>query len=348
MPVFSIGVTTYDRRELLVETLASLKAQTFSDFEVIVGNDNPARHISAETLGINDDPRFRFINHERNLGDVGNMNALLRLARGRYFTWIADDDLYSPKFLQEVEATLRKFDYPPCVYTSFSVGSTIPNVNSVEGVSLSGSEFLRQYLAGTVTAIGIMGVFDRKYLNDIGGLEYIAGGSASLYTEYVQIMRSGLLEKIAYIDAPLFVFRPHPGSWGCTNIDVDLFREAGEILSRKSLEVLRRPELIKDFDHNLTCFLKKFMFEFISIAKANPQPFNTPQLLKYLFFSRRYISSLQGSRLYWRAVRCLVRVHAILLRAACRRWLRTSAKLMTKIAASASFRFRRLRSLTHR
>lgn len=341
-------MTIYKRRELLNETLASIVGQTFSDFEVIVGNDYPEQPLTPQLIDVKD-PRIRIVNHEQNLGEVGNMNALLRLARGRYFTWIADDDLYSPKFLQEVQATLRKFDFPVCVYTSFIVGSTIPDVNSAEGVPLRGPEFLRLYLAGAVKAIGTMGVFDRTYLNEIGGLEDLTGGSAALYTEYLQIMRSGLLERIAYIDSPLIIYRAHQGSWGCTNVDVELFKQAGEILSRKSIEVLRRPELIKNFDQNLTWFLKKLMVEFIGIAKANrTQPFNAPQLLKYLFFSRRYISSLQGSSLYWRAVRCLARVHAIILRAACKRWVRPSAKLVTRITASASFRFRRLRSLTHR
>ena len=38
-PFFSIGVTTYNRRELLKCTLDSIIKQKFSDFEVIVGND---------------------------------------------------------------------------------------------------------------------------------------------------------------------------------------------------------------------------------------------------------------------------------------------------------------------
>ena len=46
------------------------------------------------------DPRIRFVNHPTNLREVGNMNALLREATGRYFTWLFDDDLYEPGFLK--------------------------------------------------------------------------------------------------------------------------------------------------------------------------------------------------------------------------------------------------------
>src|SRR5713226_4574644 len=130
-PLFSFGVTTYDRVDLLAETLSSILRQTFCDFEIIVGNDNPNRTLSAASLGIHDS-RIRFVNHSRNLGELGNMNSLLGLARGRYFTWIADDDLYAPNFLHAVHAALNKFEFPPCVYTSYVIASAIPEVMNVE------------------------------------------------------------------------------------------------------------------------------------------------------------------------------------------------------------------------
>ena len=129
MPLFSIGVTTYNRRELLKQSLASIINQTFSDFEVIVGNDYTQEILSAEILGIQD-PRIRFINHPQNLGEVGNMNALLEMSRGKYFTWQFDDDLYATNFLETVHSTLIKFNFPSRVFTShsFFYGSSFPKV----------------------------------------------------------------------------------------------------------------------------------------------------------------------------------------------------------------------------
>src|SRR3972149_1596543 len=118
MPFFSIGVTTYNRKELLKQTLISIINQTFTDFEVIVGNDYIGEVLDADVLGI-EDPRIRFINHECNLGELNNMNALLAAAKGKYFTWQFDDDLYAPDFLKAVHAAIMKFDFPHCVYTSY-------------------------------------------------------------------------------------------------------------------------------------------------------------------------------------------------------------------------------------
>jgi glycosyltransferase involved in cell wall biosynthesis len=350
-PLFSIGVTTYDRVELLIQTLSSILGQTFSDFEIIIGNDNPDRVLSGETLGIHD-PRIRFVNKPQNLGELGNMNSLLAMARGRYFTWIADDDLYAPNFLREVQAVLSKFDFPLCVYTSYVIGSSVPAEISVDEEHIfSGREFLSLYLAGELKAIGTMGMFDREYLNNSGGLEDMTGGAMALYTEYLQIVKTGLIEKIAYIDAPLIIYRAHEGSWGCRIFDMNLFKKAGENLSGRSIEIFRRPELIEDFSQNLRRFLHRFMFEFIEIARASPhQSFNDRQLLEYLIFSRKYVSSLKGSVIYWRAIQCLGRVEAEIFWPFCKRWLSllAPAKLMRRIAASVSARFRRIRSLTHR
>jgi hypothetical protein len=280
------------------------------------------------------------------------MNSMLALARGRYVTWIADDDLYAPNFLEAVNRALNRFDFPLALYTSFMFGSGIPEEAIPRNECLfRGAEFLRRYFADEVKAIGTMGVFDREYMVKLGGLEDLTGEPMALYSEYLQIVKTGLLDDVAYVDAPLIVYRPHQGSWGCTTVDVELFKGAGENLSPKCIEILRRPELIQDFDQNLTRFLRRLMNEFINIAKENPsQAFDDWQLLKYLVYSRRYINSLKGSRLYWRAVRCLERIAAEIFWPVAKRWMlaRAPAKWARRIAASASFRFRQMRSLTHR
>lgn len=340
-PLFSIGVTTYDRVDLLAETLSSILGQTFGDFEVIVGNDNPGRILSTATLGMHD-ARVRFVNHAQNLGELGNMNSLLKLARGRYFTWIADDDLYAPNFLEAVHAALRKFDFPPCVYTSYDLGAAIPEVINAGTEQLySGREFLGRYLAGELKAIGTMGMFDRVHLEKTGGLEDLIGGSIALYTEYLHLIKTGLLERVVYVDAPLVIYRVHKGSWGCTTSDMDLFRRAGEELSKKSIEVFRSPQLVEDFSQNLRRYLQRFMSDFIAIANArHGESFNDRELLSYLIFSRRYLSSLKGSTLYWRSMLCLARVEKEIFWPRCKgnlaesRLISRSVDLIRRLASS--------------
>ena len=119
-PLFSIGVTTYDRLELLRETLQSVLRQDCTDVEILVGNDNPARILDAVIIGTSD-PRVRIINHPVNLGEMGNMNALLSEAKGHYFSWLADDGLYAATTLSTVAGASAKLQDPPCVFTTSSI-----------------------------------------------------------------------------------------------------------------------------------------------------------------------------------------------------------------------------------
>jgi glycosyltransferase involved in cell wall biosynthesis len=318
-PFFSIGITTYDRVELLVETLHSVLGQTFSDFEVVVGNDNTERKMTLEFLNVFDS-RIRIINHEHNLGELGNMNALMQLSRGRYFTWVADDDLLAPRFLEAMHNALVKFDFPPCVFSSFTQGDTVPaNVGgSFDEVRIyGGRDFLRLYWGGALKVIGTMGVFNREYLIQTGGLEDVSGGKIALHTEYLNLMKMGLLEKVAYIDSPLVIYRVHEGSWGCSNTNFEEYKQSGANLARRSIEYLRAPELVDDFNQNLMHLLKWLMGEFITVARRT-RGYHAYNLIGYFAWSRIYIRSLKGSCLYRPAVRSLLRAEAWLFSSLCK------------------------------
>jgi glycosyltransferase involved in cell wall biosynthesis len=333
-PFFSIAITTYDRQALLKEALVSVSNQTFADFEVLIGNDLPEEPLSTKVLGV-DDPRVRIINNPRNLGEVGNLNALLEISCGKYFALVADDDLLSPNYLQAAYEALIRFDFPKVVYTTFVNGSTIPpEASSFEGRIrvLSGREFLKSYLAHELKAIGTMGVFNREYLRKLDGFENVSGGRMALHTEYLQIVKTGLLEKVAYVDAPLVVYRVHEGSWGCTNREMDYYRRSEENLIRRSIVYLLEPELIQDFGRNLTQLLKLVLAEFSTVLRGQ-QVFHLHQFIGHLFYARRYVSSLKGSQSYWRAIWCLVKAEAWLVGALCKqKFLAVAPNSLIKLA----------------
>jgi glycosyltransferase involved in cell wall biosynthesis len=255
-PFFTIGVTTYNRRELLRQTLDSILAQTFTDFEVIVGNDYPDETLNGELLGISD-PRIRFVNHPRNLQEVGNMNALLALASGRYFTWLADDDLYECDFLRTGHDLLSETGFPPGLFSSYRIirGTRVSRTSLISKSPvrvLTGREFLGNYFAGRLKLISIYGLFDIAALrNVVGGMEELCSSAIGVYGEYFFLVRCSLLERIVYVNTPFVLFRAHVGSWGGNNIELDKYREAGPELVRRCGKVLRHPSLSGDLNRNL-------------------------------------------------------------------------------------------------
>ena len=255
-PFFSIAITTYDRHDLLKEALASILSQSFTDFEVIVGNDYQAEELTAGMLGISD-PRVRIINHPQNLQEVGNMNALLRAAKGRYFTWLFDDDLYEPGFFQAAHDGLAETGFPQALFPSYRVVNATEVALSKEIIRgkvqmFTGRQYLHQYLTGRLKIISTCGFFDTDVLRStIGGMERLALSAIGLNSEFHFLVKCALFERIAFIDAPFAIFRAHEASWTVANTELNTYLEAGPALVRRCAEVLRHPTLSDDLEFNL-------------------------------------------------------------------------------------------------
>ena len=130
-PRLTIGVPVFNGERFLRETLDSLLAQTFEDFELII-SDNASTDGSDE-IGrayAEKDARVTYIRQERNLGAAGNFNALFRLGRSEYFKWAGHDDVVAPTFVEKCIAAL---DADPDVVLAFSRGRRIDDRGMVQG-----------------------------------------------------------------------------------------------------------------------------------------------------------------------------------------------------------------------
>jgi glycosyltransferase involved in cell wall biosynthesis len=99
-PRVSIGLPVRDGENYLAETLDSILAQTYSDFELTI-SDNASTD-GTEEIGrayAARDERIRYFRNEKNLGAAENFNRVLELSAGEYFKWAAHDDLCAPEYL---------------------------------------------------------------------------------------------------------------------------------------------------------------------------------------------------------------------------------------------------------
>ena len=108
----SIGIPAY-KPEFLEEAIASVLAQTFEDWELIVVDDCSPGDIK----GIVErfiDPRIKYYRNEQNLGAEDpsyNWDKCMSYAQGEYFCLLCDDDLYHPEFLKEMLKLTEQFPY---------------------------------------------------------------------------------------------------------------------------------------------------------------------------------------------------------------------------------------------
>lgn len=103
-PMFSVIVPTKNRPALIRDALDSLAAQTCKDFEIVVANDggdNIADIIAQfQQRGLS----IQYLWLDASRGPAGARNAALCRARGRYVTYLDDDDLYHPDHLDRLAA----------------------------------------------------------------------------------------------------------------------------------------------------------------------------------------------------------------------------------------------------
>ena len=291
-PLFSIGVTTYNRRKMLKECLDSILSQTFSDFEVIIGNDYTEDKLSPEQFSI-DDPRIRIINHKKNLGECNNMNYLLDQSKGKYFTWLADDDKYFPNFLESVYLSLEEFGLLPVVYTSYLAVEIFPDSKVIPIEScllLKGSDFLHQYLSRVIKLQGCYGVFERSYLESIGGMQQLNPGF-SPGSDQLLAIRCGSLRKVIYIDAPLIFYRTHSGSISLTSKDVDAYRNAQEKILKRAISSFRTGPLLTDRDLNTFLLLAWFLEDYMHVMHRSGI-LRFKKLIGYALLVLRYIGKV--------------------------------------------------------
>jgi glycosyltransferase involved in cell wall biosynthesis len=101
LPLVSVLVPFFNDAEFIGQALASIRAQSLADFEVIAVDDRGsdgsaeiAREVAAK------DTRFRIFSNPVNLGMTRNWNRALKEAAGKYVVKLDADDVMCPQMLE--------------------------------------------------------------------------------------------------------------------------------------------------------------------------------------------------------------------------------------------------------
>ena len=108
-PPVSLGLPVYNGEQFLAETLDSILAQTFPDFELLISDNastDQTEEICREYMAR--DRRIRYSRNAENLGSAQNFNRVFELTRGAYFAWIGYDDPIAPTFVERCVEVLDR------------------------------------------------------------------------------------------------------------------------------------------------------------------------------------------------------------------------------------------------
>jgi glycosyltransferase involved in cell wall biosynthesis len=118
MPKVSVIIPLYQSERYICETLSTVQAQTFRDFEIVVVDDGSSDRgpALAEAMG---EPRLRVV-HQENRGLAGARNGGIAHAKGEYLAFLDADDHWAPTKLQR---HVEQLDSIPTIGVSFSASA---------------------------------------------------------------------------------------------------------------------------------------------------------------------------------------------------------------------------------
>lgn len=118
-PLVSVVTPAFNAAAHIVETVRSVQAQTFENWEMLVADDcsSDATPDLVRQLG-REDARVQLVELEQNQGPAGARNTALAASSGRYLAFLDSDDLWLPQKLEHQLAFMAEHDCA-LTYTAF-------------------------------------------------------------------------------------------------------------------------------------------------------------------------------------------------------------------------------------
>ncbi len=288
-PLVSVVIPVYNVERYIVQAVSSVLAQTYTNLEIlIVDDESPDQSVALLRQRFND-PRIRII-HQRNRGLAGARNTGIRHASGEYLAFLDSDDFWQPN---KIEEHINVMHAKPCYGVSFCsslfVNEQGLSLNRFQSPNKKTNYQAKDIFCRNPIGNGSVPVIRKSILEQIAfttgdkhanGMPYIQYFDESLrQSEDVDCWtRIALLTgtQFAYIDKPLTYYRLNDGG---LSADVDQQFKTWSAL------------LVK-----LEGYAPQFAQRYGPVAKA----------FQYRYLARRSVFQGQGTlalTLMWRALK---------------------------------------------
>jgi len=203
IPAVSVLVTAYNRENFLRDSLESVLAQTFTDFEVVVSDDQ-SRDATVEIAHeyARRDCRVRVSVNPKNLGDYGNRRQALSLARGRFVKYHDSDDVMYPHCLAVMVGAL---DHVPSAAFALSASHAWPG-GPCPMLLTPRLAYEREFLGGGLFQLGpAAALFRTEAIRELGGFDDVPHSA-----DYLFWIRACARVNVLLVPGDLFHYRVHP------------------------------------------------------------------------------------------------------------------------------------------
>jgi len=203
----SIMMCAYNAASYLAQAIDSIIAQSYTNWELIIGNDCSTDDTVAIIKQYLGDSRIKLVSHKKNLGYIKNKNSIFALATGDLLTQLDADDTCPPDRIAKQVKVFETFPEIKICSTNYSTidtaGKVLETASYPEDLIIK--EPARPY---PFWYPGMM--FRKEVIEEFGPFsEYFDGiyGDDNYYS-----YRVNSKYPIYFIKEPLYYYRVHPTS----------------------------------------------------------------------------------------------------------------------------------------
>ena len=246
-PLVSIILPTYNRAAFILETIESIRNQTFKNWELIIvddGSDDNTEEIICQLK----DERIQFIKAGRTESKGKLINTGIQKASGGLYAFIDSDDIWAPEKIEKQVRALQQYPEAEfCLTGGFNFYTAYEPeeyfYKKREGIKVGNifTDYFRSELAGFTQALmlrkdcmAVIGLFEEK--KSFGDLDFIL----SLAYHFTAII----------LYEPLFYRRLHKNSYINTTWEKSYF-ESIEIINSYRNKKMVEPKLARQSLYNL-------------------------------------------------------------------------------------------------
>lgn len=316
----SIVIPTYKRTELLRKTISSIirqKAPIKMSYEILIVSNDPEYKID-DIVDLLDVNRYKVYRNKKNIGMVGNMNRCAVLARGKYISYIQDDDILLDQYLESIERLIEdgKLENIDCLIPNRYYFYDKSKKDSVFGEQSYKKERIKEKFRKLLTVGKPRDKFQKVMTKDCADTWYncFGGGptcgvlfrrDSLLNTngfsrefpyafDFVFFMEFSDKHNVVLFDQYLSVYRMTDSASNKSEVQYDFFR-SDMLLLEKTMEINRfvsffKNEIIRFSIHNKSLEAQRIM----------KKPSYTTNQIKYCAFRIIRFINLMNSNVYRR------------------------------------------------
>lgn len=126
LPLVTVCVVTYNSEDFILETLESIKNQTYKNFELIISDDGSSDNtltVAKKWLEKNDKyfVRTHVVSTEKNTGTAANYNRGIFASKGEWIKFIDGDDLLTPNCLEDNVDFINHNKYAKVIFSQVEI-----------------------------------------------------------------------------------------------------------------------------------------------------------------------------------------------------------------------------------